>query len=127
MQQQGKQFSVLICEDILMNFFVLKQLFATQFPELQIVHGLDGAAGLELASKQIFDLVVTDIEMPNMDGWELIDELINKGYDSSKIAVISAHDNPELYVNAEKYGITKVYLKPITPDVIKTLAGIIYQ
>lgn len=127
MQQQGKQFSVLICEDILMNFFVLKQLFATQFPELEIVHGLDGVEGVNLASKQHFDLVITDIEMPNMDGWELIDELKKNGFDSRKIAVISAHDNPDLYINAEKYGITNVYLKPITPDVIRTLANTIYQ
>ena len=127
MQEQSKQFSVLICEDILMNFFVLKQLFATQFPELTVVHGVDGLVGLELAKQQSFDLVITDIEMPNMDGWELIDQLIASGYNRDHIAVISAHDNPELYTNAHRFGISKVYLKPITPDVIKTLANIIYQ
>src|SRR5690606_12634058 len=38
--------------------------------KLEIMTGVDGRHGLELLANNEFDLVLSDIEMPNMDGWQ---------------------------------------------------------
>jgi two-component system chemotaxis sensor kinase CheA len=46
--------------------------------KVEIMTGVDGLNGLELLAKYDFDLVVSDIEMPNMDGWQFCKALVTK-------------------------------------------------
>jgi two-component system, chemotaxis family, chemotaxis protein CheY len=44
----------------------------------QVEQAIDGCQALEIAEKQKFDLVITDVNMPNMDGITLVRELRNR-------------------------------------------------
>lgn len=55
----------------------------------EIVTGVDGRDGLELLATQDFDLVVSDIEMPNMNGWQFCQAAREKGYRMPFVALTS--------------------------------------
>jgi len=57
--------------------------------DIEIVTGVDGRDGLELLAKQDFDLVVSDIEMPNMNGWQFCQAAREKGYRMPFVALTS--------------------------------------
>lgn len=114
---------ILICEDVFLNFFVLQKLINKLYPNLTIIHAIDGLEGVKQFDEHQFDLVVTDIEMPNMDGWEFIKHLTEKGYSQDRIVIISAQTEQMLSVEADKFGIKKYYSKPLTPEIVKEITA----
>ena len=56
----------------------------------EVVHAEDGRAALELAARQPPDLVLTDLALPVMDGFALIEHLRNTG---STVPVIAVSDS----------------------------------
>lgn len=124
-QKNSKYKTILICEDNHMNFFVLQKLIQNAYPEVEILHGVDGLEGVKLFESNEIDLLITDIEMPEMDGWELINNVKSKGFDMEKVVVISAQNVEMLYPNAAKFGVKKCYSKPISTEAILEIGEII--
>ena len=58
---------ILIVEDVELNRDLLVQLLEDEY---EILTALDGAAGVELARREHPDLVLMDLSLPVMDGWE---------------------------------------------------------
>ncbi len=76
------------------------------------------AAAFELLRTEPFDLVITDILMPDIDGLELITRL-RRDYPSLKIIAMSAGGRigPEAYLEiASKLGAEAVLRKPFTQN-----------
>ncbi len=74
----------------------------------------DGKAALQLQSKKPFDIVITDIIMPEKEGLETISEL-RRGYPRLKIIAISGGGQykPEGYLElAKQLGADRVLAKP---------------
>ncbi len=57
--------------------------------QTEIVTAVDGQQGLEYLARQPFDLVVSDIEMPTMDGWQFCKSARDKGYRMPFVALTS--------------------------------------
>lgn len=74
MKGNRRQRRVLVIDDEPAIRALLTDLFAAFF-EADVDAAGGGAAGLALFSKGRYDLVLTDLRMPDMDGWELIDTL----------------------------------------------------
>ena len=58
---------VLIVEDVELNRDLLVQLLEEDY---DIVTAADGAAGIELAVREHPDLILMDLSLPVIDGWE---------------------------------------------------------
>ncbi len=72
----------------------------------------NGKQALELAQIQTFDLVFSDIKMPEMDGIELLEQLSKLEIDAP-IVMISGHGNIETAVECIKKGAFDFIVKPI--------------
>jgi two-component system, cell cycle response regulator DivK len=59
---------ILIVEDVAMNRDLLVQLLEDQY---ELVEAADGREGLELVARERPDLVLLDISLPEIDGWEV--------------------------------------------------------
>lgn len=69
------------------------------------------------------NLVITDIQMPEVSGIELLDELSN--INDIKFAVLSAYDKFDYAQKSLKYGVVRYLLKPIDPvDLIELLEAV---
>nr|MBC7244593.1 response regulator [Chloroflexota bacterium] len=78
----------------------------------------DAYEGIELAKKQDFDLVLTDIKMPGMNGLELFRTIQRFNPDIVGI-VITGHGSMEAAIEALKLGIDDFLLKPFSLDSLK--------
>src|SRR5215211_4949891 len=58
---------ILVVEDVELNRDLLVQLLEDEY---EIVTAADGAAGVELAGRERPDLILMDLSLPVMDGWE---------------------------------------------------------
>lgn len=80
----SKEFRILIAED---NDDLRKFMYNALGQEFSIFMAKDGAEAWEKVRKQIPDLVVSDIMMPGMDGFELC-RLMKSTYETSHIPII---------------------------------------
>jgi len=72
----------------------------------------NGKEGLEILEKNSdIDLIVTDINMPVMNGLDMISEIRKKGNNVTSI-IMSAHSEPEYLKRAKELNISDYILKP---------------
>ena len=76
----------------------------------------DGNAGFEAASKQ-FDLVITDINMPGIDGYELVTKLRSKSnYKFTPILMLTTQQSADRKAQGKAVGATGWLVKPFDPE-----------
>jgi two-component system response regulator PilR (NtrC family) len=78
----------------------------------------DGLEGLEKYTGGDFDLVITDLSMPNMDGIELVKEL-REIDDEAVVLIITGYPTIGTAVEAIKQGAADYITKPFTLDEVK--------
>ena len=79
----------------------------------------DGFEGLDEYEKHLPDIVMTDLKMPNMNGFELLEELKKRSSNAYTI-VVSAHTDQELLLQAINDGVDRYLIKPLTEDTLFT-------
>jgi YesN/AraC family two-component response regulator len=114
---------VLVCDDNPVIVFMLESLIAKE--GIEVVTAVDGQDGYDKTLTNQIDFIITDIEMPYMSGWDLIESVQKDGFDMKKVIVISAQLEQNIIIHAEKFAILKYYLKPIMPEDIKEIAAFI--
>lgn len=88
--------------------------------DLSVAH--DGKQALQLFNQQYFDLVVTDYNMPEMDGLQLVDHIRNhpeRG--STPILMVTSEQNERRLAAIEKSEVSAILDKPFEPTSIKRL------
>ena len=85
---------------------------------LDITTAKNGRHALSILKNKNFDIVLTDYQMPEMDGETLISKIRNDLNLSLPIVVISANDTQN---NLSIYKNIKLLRKPFTPDQIKNI------
>jgi len=78
----------------------------------------DGGSALEALGRAAFDLVLTDIKMPGMDGMELLQRVRLEAPDT-QVIVITAFGTIEMAVDAMKAGAFEYITKPFNRDELK--------
>ncbi|MFT5662402.1 MAG: putative nucleotidyltransferase with HDIG domain [Sulfurimonas sp.] len=82
---------------------------------------IDGKAGLEKYLQRQYDIVITDVLMPNMNGLELISN-IREHNEKQEIIIISAYAELSYLIDSIKLGVTGYLIKPLDLlDVIRVL------
>ncbi|MDR0940866.1 MAG: sigma-54 dependent transcriptional regulator [Bacteroidales bacterium] len=73
----------------------------------------DGKQALEKVQNNKYDLVFTDIKMPNMDGTELLEAIVNERGSSLPVILISGHATVDIAVDTIKKGAYDFIEKPL--------------
>ncbi len=81
-----------------------------------VVEAEDGIHALETIEGANPDLLITDINMPRMDGFGLIEELRGQGCTSLPILVLTTESSDEKKQRARDAGATGWIVKPFHPD-----------
>jgi len=80
----------------------------------------DGLQGIELNSKNKYDLVISDIVMPNLDGIAMIKKIKTEN-SNQKFVLLSAYDETHYFLDAISLGIDGYLVKPLQLDTVISL------
>ncbi len=100
---------VLLVDDSIMMRRLIINLFRNE--NLEFDEASDGREGLDKIASKVYDLVITDLIMPVMEGTEMIRE-VKKHHPNLKIIAISGSKPYYLYV-AKKLGVEATFNKPL--------------
>lgn len=114
-------FSVLVVDDMLPNRVLLgKVLKASGYAVIEATDGLEALALLRDGGL-VPDLIVTDIEMPGLDGISLVERLRASGLPVSQVPVVAASGNADetMRRNALAAGCDLFLTKPFDLNVLR--------
>jgi two-component system chemotaxis response regulator CheY len=103
-------------------------VFSLKAAGYQVTEAVNGQDGLEKARTQIFDLVLTDQNMPRMDGLTLIKSLRElDGYQKVPILMLTTEASDEMKMKGKAAGANGWLVKPFDPqrltEVVKKVIG----
>ena len=109
---------ILIIEDEAAIRRVLKRIISEESEDYHVEEAEDGLTGLEMIMKQDYDLVMSDIKMPKMDGVEVLTK-IKEIKPEIPVVMISGHGDLDTAVNTMRMGAYDYISKP--PDLNRLL------
>lgn len=89
-----------------------------------VFEAADGVEALEVLETQAVDLVLSDINMPNMDGIAFLREKSTReGIKNIPVLMISTETGDDIIGEAKSLGAIGAIKKPFTPDKINEILG----
>lgn len=116
-QTDMSQLKLLLVEDVDINRMIITQ-FLQEWWQLKPDEAVNGQKALEMAQKQQYDMLLMDIRMPVMDGYQAaqaIRLLPGKNYEQVPIIALTADTTQEVEKHPEAALFTDVITKPFEP------------
>jgi CheY-like chemotaxis protein len=91
----------------------------------RVTEAATGEAALVAMRQEVPDLVLLDIRLPGIDGWEVLEAFnAEPAWLKVPVVVMSAHSSGDALARAKAMGITSYLLKPFTrDDLLAAVAG----
>ena len=88
----------------------------------QVVYCTDGESGIACVEKEAFDLVITDLGMPGISGWEVA-RIVKQVRPGTPVAMVTGWGDRIDPVDAEGRGVDYVVAKPFKRDGIREMVA----
>jgi len=108
----GQLFNILVVEDNKINQMVTKKIIERSNLKCTIVD--DGYAAMVALDRELFDIVLMDINMPLINGFETTRKIRAKGI-NIPIVALTAFDQQEITEEAFSAGMNDIIVKPFEP------------
>jgi DNA-binding response OmpR family regulator len=90
----------------------------------EVVTEIDGTSGLASSFEQTPDLIILDIALPDLDGWEVLARLREDDRtDDVPVLMMSAHDTDDIRGRADLTSASAFIGKPFEPERLRELAN----
>lgn len=113
MEHMKKRILALVIEDEEAISRALKDWMVQSQDGFDVVIAADGGEALEKVSAEHFDLILLDLVMPKMDGWQFLEALKEKKIDT-KIIILTNLESDEDKARARGFDITDYFVKDET-------------
>ena len=114
---------VLVVDDEKKARDFISDIIVSIMPDAEITHAKYPYVALEMIEYNDYDIVFTDIHMPQMNGLEMISEIKKKGK-RPFIVIISAYDKFEYAQEAMERGASGYLLKPFNRERVESVMNI---
>jgi CheY-like chemotaxis protein len=116
--------TVLYIEDNPANLRLLERLFASR-PDIRLITAMHGSIGLDLAARHHPDLILLDLNLPDMSGEEVQTRLLGSEWlREVPLVIVSADASPKLSERYLGLGAAAYVTKPFD---VKKLLGVVDQ
>jgi two-component system sensor histidine kinase BarA len=117
MDPQIRQAEILVVDDNDANRKLIHALLDEH--GVQVTHASGAREAIECCKRQVFDLILMDIQMPEMDGVEATLRLRKHGLNkTTPVIAVTAHAMPEEKESFIKHGMNDCLIKPITENAL---------
>ncbi len=108
------KFNILLVDDVPENIYSLKMMIEDSF-DVRIYSALNAQEGIEILMKENVDLILTDVQMPDIDGFEFVDYIknIERTKDIPVIFITGIYDKDEYKTKGYNLGAVEYITKPI--------------
>lgn len=118
--KKNVKYKVLIVEDEDRNFYYLKSLINFINPDIRIQYAHNGQTAINMVETENFDLVLMDLKMPVLNGFETTKK-IKQMLPDLKVVAQSAYTNDEDKIRAKNAGCIDFISKPIGIERMKRI------
>ena len=113
-----KNMKILIVDD----FSTMRRIIRNILKQLKFINveeAVDGNVAFEKLKEADYDLLITDWNMPNMTGLDLLKEIrANEKLKDLKVLLVTAEAEKENIIQAAQAGANEYVVKPFTADVL---------
>jgi CheY-like chemotaxis protein len=110
---------VLIADDNIDNVLLLKRILKRSGMDIEFIDAQTGRDTLELAMRKEPDLILLDMKMPNMDGYETVAALrLTEGISNVPVIAVTAQAMLGDRERALQAGCNEYLTKPVEPIVL---------
>lgn len=111
------QLKALVVDDASFVRDLVKRTVRSQFPEINLEEAADGRKAQSLMTRQTYDLILCDWEMPEMSGLELLRWARQQdAYRNQPFVMVTSRGDKEHVVEAIREGVSDYLGKPFSPD-----------
>ncbi|OWA37796.1 DNA-binding response regulator [Saccharibacillus sp. O16] len=114
---------VLVVEDERRIRELISDYFAAE--DWQVCQAADGAEGLYIFETELPDLVILDLMMPEMDGWELCRKIRRRS--DVPVIILTALSGDERQIEGYELGADDYMTKPFSPKVLVSKAEVLLR
>lgn len=115
-------YTYLIVDDEMIERKGIRMLLSRMNIRENILEASNGEEALEVFEKEKIDVLLTDINMPFMDGIELLSR-IHEEYPGTETVIFSGYDEFSYAKKAISYGVSAYILKPVNPEEFEKVVG----
>lgn len=116
--------SVLIVDDNKMNLLIASRFLKKW--QASVDEALNGQIAVDMVNEKMYDLIIMDLQMPVMDGFEAT-EVIKKTHPLIPVIALTADAMPETYTKALAAGMSDYLTKPFVPAIFFEKVSRYYQ
>jgi len=110
---------ILLVEDNMFNQMVAVDSIKEIFPTIEIDVADHGKKALAMVQEKSYTMVFMDIQLPDMDGFQITREIRKLGYDQLRICAMTASVLKEQVDACFDAGMDDYMMKPFTPELLK--------
>ncbi|WP_038055142.1 response regulator [Thermodesulfobacterium hydrogeniphilum] len=110
---------ILVVDDFATMRKIIKNIL-TQLGFKNIIEADDGTTALEVLKKEKVDLIISDWNMPKMNGLELLKAVRNDpNLKDIVFIMVTAEAQKDNVIEAIRHGVNQYIVKPFTPETLK--------
>ena len=110
---------ILLVEDNMFNQMVAVDSIKEIFPTIEIDVADNGVKALAMVKEKAYSMVFMDIQLPDMDGFQITREIRKMGFDQLRICAMTASVLKEYVDACYDAGMDDYMMKPFTPELLK--------
>jgi CheY-like chemotaxis protein len=117
--KNGKRLKVLVADDCRLNRHVMKAMLGEFGVESDFAES--GPMALEKLQSETYDLLMLDIQMPGMSGFDVIEayQAAHSGKELIPIMVITGDATSEIHDECDRLGVARFLLKPVDQEMLR--------
>ncbi len=104
---------ILIIEDNPEIIETISQTFQLRWPEVNLISTFLGKEGVELAKKELPDIVILDLGLPDIDGFQVLQQI--RGFSDVLLVILTVRGEEEVRIRGLEEGADDYVVKPFSP------------
>ena len=110
---------ILVIDDSEANLLLINSIFEDD-PEIEVTVESNSTRAIKTVRKENPDLILLDLMMPNIDGFQILDEMKKDSFlGKIPVMIVSARLDSDAKKQAKKFSVTDYIEKPLDLDLIE--------